>query len=125
MPAFASSARFRLALAAVAALSTALPALALPAQAQTQPQRTTQPVRTDAQMWRALSTDTLPTDAPRVVLVCEQGAIARRNFERRFGQSPLFITADQALAARDRNDVWSTPRCMTQRQMDRLIQRLD
>ena len=117
MTAFALSAR--LSLATVAALSMALPAFA-----QNQTQRTAQPARAEAQVWRTSSID-VPTDAPRVVLVCEQGAIARRNFERRFGQEPMFITADQALAARDRNEVWSAPRCMTQRQLDRLTERLN
>ena len=109
----------RLGLATTAALAVALPAVA-----QTQTSRTAQPVRTDAQVWRA-STVEAPADAPRVVLVCEQGAIARRNFERRFGQEPMFITADQALAARDRNEVWTAPRCMTQRQLDRLVERMN
>ncbi|MGA0544639.1 hypothetical protein ACO2Q1_05160 [Brevundimonas sp. VNH65] len=109
----------RLGLATVAAVAVALPAFA-----QTQTARTTQAPRAEAQVWRTASVEA-SADAPRVVLVCEQGAIARRNFERRFGQEPMFITADQALAARDRNEVWAAPRCMTQRQLDRLVDRLN
>lgn len=123
MPAHPSSTGFRLGLVAAAALATALPAFA-----QSASQRTSQPGRAPeagAQVWRALSVDAVPTEAPRVVLVCDPGAIARRNFERRFGQEPVFVTAEQALAARDRNDAWSAPRCMTQRQLDRLVERLD
>ena len=116
-----SCSRFRLAVAALAVFATAAPALA-----QTSASRAPQTTRAaDAQVWRTASVEAPPADAPRMVLVCEQGAIARRSFERRFGQAPVFVTADQALAARDRNEVWQAPRCMTQRQMDRLIERLD
>jgi hypothetical protein len=121
MSAHTSSARLKVALAAAAVLSATLPTLAA---AQARPSST--PARNDAaRVWRTLSVDAPPIGAQRVVMPCQQGAVARRNFERRFGQQPVFITADQALSARNAGESWTAPRCMTWRELDRLSERLD
>jgi len=119
MSAITKSPRLTAALAAVVALSAAAPALA-----ETQSRNRSDnaaPARNEtARVWRTVASDAPPLGAQRVVMACEQGAIARRNFERRFGQAPVFVTASQALAARDAGQTWSTPRCMTERELYRL-----
>lgn len=106
---------FSLSSALAAALAVA--AVAAPAVAQ---QRAPAPQQFGAQVYRTLSVEAPPPGAVRIVMPCESGAVARRNFERRFGEAPTFVTADQALQARDRGETWSTPRCMTDREHARL-----
>ena len=54
----------------------------------------------------------------RQVLICVNDAATRRSFERQHGSSPIFITAREAVEARDG---WATPRCMTAREHVRLV----
>lgn len=60
----------------------------------------------------------------RVVMLCDTDAATRRGFARRYGAAPVFITADQVMAARASGDTWSRPRCMTAREHARLTRRL-
>lgn len=63
-----------------------------------------------------------PEAAPRAVYVCASDQQTRDSFRQTHGQAPRFVTADQALAAAQRQDRWSTPRCMTEREHARLVQ---
>lgn len=60
----------------------------------------------------------------RVVMQCDTDQATRRGFARRHGSAPVFVTADQALAARASGEVWAAPRCMTAREHARLTQAL-
>lgn len=64
---------------------------------------------------------TAPTANTRqVVMWCESGAMARRAYEREYGRAPVFVTADQAMAAHRSGETWDAPRCMTAREHARL-----
>lgn len=58
----------------------------------------------------------------RAVFVCATDATTRRAFERQHGSAPVFVTARQALAANNARERWATPRCMTTREHQRLMQ---
>ncbi|OGN50883.1 MAG: hypothetical protein A2352_05865 [Caulobacterales bacterium RIFOXYB1_FULL_67_16] len=65
-------------------------------------------------------------EAPRTakvqaVMVCASDTATRRAYQREFGAEPVFVTAQEAVEARQAGHQWSAPRCMTQRQYDRLI----
>lgn len=123
---FSSSIRLTTACAMALALSAvASPGLADGAQAQRQiqGQQATAP-QLDARVFRALSVEAPPPGAARIVMPCDTDAVARRSFERSVGQPPIFVTAEQALQARDRGEVWSVPRCMTDRELARLSEML-
>ncbi len=60
----------------------------------------------------------------RVVMQCDTDQATRRSFARQHGSAPVFVTADQALAARASGEVWAAPRCMTAREHARLTQAL-
>ncbi len=55
------------------------------------------------------------------VMVCATDAATRRAYQREFGAAPVFVTADEVVAARQSGQRWTTPRCMTERQYDRLV----
>ena len=55
------------------------------------------------------------------VMVCATDAATRRAYQREFGVAPVFVTAQEAVAARQAGQRWATPRCMTERQYDRLV----
>lgn len=112
---------FSSSLRVTAAIAVALAAVAAPALAQ---QRAAPAAQFDARVYRAMSVEAPPPGALRIVMPCETGAVARRAFERRFGQTPVFVTADEALQARDRGETWSAPRCMTEREHARLSEML-
>jgi len=112
------------------ALALSLAALAspgltneVPSQRQIQGQQVLAP-QLPASVFRALSVEAPPPGAARIVMPCDTDAVARRSFERRVGQPPVFVTAEQALEARDRREVWTTPRCMTDGELARLSERL-
>lgn len=68
-------------------------------------------------------------DAPlrsgeRVVMACERDVATRRGFAREHGAQPVFMTAEQVLAARDRREIWTTPRCMAPPEHARLVRML-
>ena len=58
-------------------------------------------------------------------LVKEPESATRSAFRREHGTPPAFVTADQALQARSRGEIWSAPRCMTAREHARLTQTLN
>jgi hypothetical protein len=63
-----------------------------------------------------------PAAAPaREVLICSSDAATRRAFAREYGAEAVFVTAEQALAARDAGERWAAPRCMTAREHERLV----
>ena len=58
--------------------------------------------------------------ARQVVMWCDSGAMARRAYEREYGRAPVFVTAEQAMAAHRAGETWDAPRCMTAREHARL-----
>ncbi|MEH6665822.1 MAG: hypothetical protein V7678_13295 [Brevundimonas sp.] len=82
-------------------------ALASPAIAQQQPQPAAPADESEARLERA-------------AYVCATDEATRRSFEREYGQAPVFVTAEQALAASASDERWTTPRCMTEAQHERL-----
>lgn len=69
---------------------------------------------------------TAPAAAARqVVMWCDSGAMARRAYEREHGRAPVFVTADQVMAAHRAGQTWDAPRCMTSREHARLSRTLD
>ena len=57
----------------------------------------------------------------RAVMICATDAATRSSFAREYGQAPVYITAREALAAKDLGQTWSTPRCMTEREHARYV----
>jgi len=58
----------------------------------------------------------------RVVMMCASDTATTRSFRREHGSRPVFVTAEQVLSARATGERWSTPRCMTAREHERLVQ---
>lgn len=58
----------------------------------------------------------------RVAYICANDETTRSAFEREYGQAPVFVTAEEALAASSVGEQWATPRCMTEAQHERLEQ---
>lgn len=58
----------------------------------------------------------------RVVMMCDTDVATRRSFTREHGAPPVFVTAEQVLAARASGETWAAPRCMTAREHGRLTQ---
>lgn len=56
----------------------------------------------------------------RVAYICANDEATRSAFEREYGQAPVFVTAEEALAASSAGERWSIPRCMTEAQHERL-----
>lgn len=63
-----------------------------------------------------------PPTAPRAVYVCGSDAATSRSFQHRYGERPIFVSADEALAAAASGERWATPRCMTDREHRRLVE---
>lgn len=63
--------------------------------------------------------------APIQVMLCDIDALSQPAFRRVDGARPVFVTADEVVAARAARVRWETPRCMTAVQHQRLINRLD
>lgn len=56
----------------------------------------------------------------RVIYICATTSLTRRAFEQQYGTAPVFITAEDALAAAGADERWTAPRCMTEAQHARL-----
>lgn len=59
--------------------------------------------------------------ALRAVMACKTDTATRRAYRREIGAAPVFVTAQEALAARQNGQRWATPRCMTEHQYNRLV----
>ena len=69
--------------------------------------------------------DRAPRPEPRVervAYICTNDEATRSAFEREYGQAPIFVTAEEALAASSAGERWSAPRCRTEAQHERLEQ---
>ncbi|MFN7128943.1 MAG: hypothetical protein ACK4OJ_07740 [Brevundimonas sp.] len=84
-------------------IAAALAAVATPSLAQSTRSQTAQPAKLQS------------------VMVCATDAATRRAYQREFGAAPVFVTAQEAVEARQAGQRWAAPRCMTERQYDRLI----
>ncbi|PMV44041.1 hypothetical protein, partial [Pseudomonas sp. GW460-4] len=73
-----------------------------------------------AQTPREVSPRTLRAETLRSVMVCASDIEARRTYQQAYGAPPAFVTAQEALAARQSGRRWAAPRCMTAHQYDRL-----
>lgn len=56
----------------------------------------------------------------RAAYVCGTDEATRRSFEREYGAAPIFVTAEEAVAAAAAGERWAAPRCMTEAQHARL-----
>ncbi len=65
--------------------------------------------------------ETVRPAALRAVMACKTDTATRRAYQREFGAAPVFVTAQEAVAARQNGQRWSTPRCMTEHQYNRLV----
>ncbi len=86
-----------------ALIAAALAAIATPSLAQTS------------------RTETARAATLQSVMVCATDTATRRAYQREFGAAPVFVTAQEAVAARQAGQRWAVPRCMTARQYDRLV----
>jgi hypothetical protein len=59
--------------------------------------------------------------ASQSVMICATDVATRRAYQREHGVAPVFVTARETVAARQARQTWSTPRCMTEREYNRLI----
>jgi len=73
-----------------------------------------------AQQQQAAPADEADARLERAAYVCATDEATRRSFEREYGQAPVFVTAEEALAASAAGERWTTPRCMTEAQHERL-----
>ena len=89
------------------------------AHAQTQPETQDKPrlqaVRAELDRAQTRSSAVQP------VMICETDAATRCAYQREFGAAPVFVTAEDAMAARRAGEHWAAPRCMTERQYERLV----
>ena len=92
-----------------ALIAAALAAAATPSLAQQSLRQQTQPH------------ETVRPAALRAVMACKTDTATRRAYQREFGAAPVFVTAQEAVAARENGQRWSTPRCMTEHQYNRLV----
>jgi len=60
-------------------------------------------------------------DAPQAVMICATDVATRRAYQREHGVAPTFVTAREAVEARRNGETWDAPRCMTEREYNRLI----
>ncbi|TFW14460.1 hypothetical protein EGY25_04510 [Brevundimonas intermedia] len=97
------------ALIAAALAAAATPSLAQQSLAQQSPAQQTQ------------ARETVSPAALRAVMACKTDTATRRAYQREFGAAPVFVTAQEAVAARENGQRWSTPRCMTEHQYNRLV----
>ncbi|WAC59549.1 hypothetical protein [Brevundimonas sp. SL130] len=84
-------------------IAATLAAVATPSLAQSTRSQTAQPAKLQS------------------VMVCATDAATRRAYQREFGAAPVFVTAQEAVEARQAGQRWAAPRCMTERQYDRLV----
>lgn len=65
------------------------------------------------------------TPAARIsVNLCERDPMTQAAFRSEYGSNPVFVSADQVIAAHASGERWSAPRCMSARQHQQLQQRL-
>ncbi|MBO9502238.1 hypothetical protein [Brevundimonas sp. A19_0] len=55
----------------------------------------------------------------QAVMICSEDAATRASFQREYGERPVFVSAQDLLAARDAGERWEAPRCMTEREFAR------
>lgn len=106
--------------ALVAAALIAPGLAAAPALAQSQAPRPEQVQRHIQPRLEAVRSDSRRT-ALQPVMACGTDAATRRAYQREFGVAPVFVTAEETVAARRAGEHWSAPRCMTEQQYDRLV----
>ena len=94
-------------------IAAALAAVATPSLAQSE--------RTQSERTQPARNQTAQPAKLQSVMVCATDAATRRAYQREFGVTPVFVTAQEAVAARQAGQRWAAPRCMTERQYDRLI----
>lgn len=92
-----------------ALIAAALAAAATPTLAQQSPAQQTQ------------AREAVRPAALRAVMACKTDTATRRAYQREFGAAPVFVTAQEAVAARQNGQRWSMPRCMTDHQYNRLV----
>ncbi|WP_426022222.1 hypothetical protein [Brevundimonas sp. PWP3-1b1] len=109
MTRFLTPALIAAALAAAATPSLAQQSLAQQGLAHQSPAQQTQ------------ARETVSPAALRAVMACKTDTATRRAYQREFGAAPVFVTAQEAVAARQNGQRWSTPRCMTEHQYNRLV----
>ena len=97
-----------------ALIAAALAAAATPSLAQ-------QSVAQQSLAQQTQARETLRPAALRAVMACKTDTATRRAYQREFGAAPVFVTAQEAVAARQNGQRWSTPRCMTEHQYNRLV----
>ena len=56
----------------------------------------------------------------RVLYVCDRSPATQRAFERKFG-AVEFVTAREAMNAGRRGEVWAAPRCISDKEFQKLV----
>jgi hypothetical protein len=99
-------------------IAAALAAVATPSLAQSEP---TPSERSQSGRTQSAPAPTARPAKLQSVMVCATDAATRRAYQREFGAAPVFVTAQEAVEARQAGQGWAAPRCMTERQYDRLV----
>jgi hypothetical protein len=59
--------------------------------------------------------------ARQSVMICATDVATRRAYQREHGVQPVFVTARETVEARRKGQTWDAPRCMTEREYNRLV----
>lgn len=62
-----------------------------------------------------------PAVARQSVMICATDVATRRAYQREHGVQPVFVTARETVEARRKGETWDAPRCMTEREYNRLV----
>jgi hypothetical protein len=54
-------------------------------------------------------------------MICATDVATRRAYQREHGVQPVFVTARETVEARRKGQTWDAPRCMTEREYNRLV----